>query len=121
MPWAAIAGARYGVGSMTAALLSSLDIAHHFSDGIYAKETFIPQGMCLQQHEHPHGHLSILASGTARVIADGVASVHVAPAVIDMPAHVRHEVQAMTECVWYCVWRTDETDPERVDQVLIGG
>jgi len=45
-------------------------IEHHFSAGVYAKETRIPAGNVLVQHKHKHDHLSILASGSIELKVD---------------------------------------------------
>jgi hypothetical protein len=31
-----------------------------------------------------------------------------------------HGVKAITDCVWFCIHATDEKDPSKVDDVLIG-
>jgi len=38
-------------------------ITHHFSDGLYAKEAFVPAGTAILKHTHDFSHLSILAKG----------------------------------------------------------
>lgn len=38
-------------------------IVHHFSDGLYAKETHISAGQLLVQHKHNYSHFGILAKG----------------------------------------------------------
>ena len=43
-------------------------INHHFSAGVYAKETLIPAGHVLVQHKHKFSHLSILASGSIELM-----------------------------------------------------
>lgn len=94
-------------------------IAHHFGAGVYAKETRIPAGLCLTQHVHAHDHLSILADGVVDVRVDGKVQRHYAPACLTIAAGKTHEVTALVDTVWYCVHSTDETDPDKVDAVLI--
>jgi hypothetical protein len=60
------------------------EIVHHFSDGLYAKETFIPKDMILKQHKHNYSHLSILAKGSVVVNKDGDLTVYKAPCCIDI-------------------------------------
>lgn len=95
--------------------LADLYIKHHFGGGVYAKETVIPTGHRLVQHRHKFEHLSILADGHALV--DG--KVCRGPIVLTMKAGYMHEVVALTACIWYCIHATEETDPIKVDQVLI--
>lgn len=99
--------------------MSQARIAHHFGGGAYAKETIIPAGMRLQQHRHAHDHLSILAAGVVDVIVDGKRTRHNAPACLTIAAGKTHEVVTLTDAVWYCIHATEETDPDKVDAVLI--
>jgi quercetin dioxygenase-like cupin family protein len=94
-------------------------IKHHFSDHLYAKECFIPAGSILVQHKHEYDHLSILAKGRIKVDCDGVITEYEAPQCLNIIKGVNHGVLALTDCVWYCVHSTDETDPDKVDEVLI--
>jgi mannose-6-phosphate isomerase-like protein (cupin superfamily) len=94
-------------------------IHHHFSSGVYAKETRIPAGYVLVQHAHKHDHLSILASGSVEMVVDGVKSIVEAPACLTIAAGKHHGVKSLTDVVWYCVHATDCTDEDDIDEVLI--
>ena len=94
-------------------------IQHHFSAGVYAKETHIPAGHVLVQHAHKHDHLSILASGSVELLVDGVKSVVNAPACLTIAAGKHHGVKSLTDVVWYCVHATECTDANNVDEILI--
>ena len=94
-------------------------IIHHFSSGVYAKETHIPQGTFLMQHKHTYSHMSILASGTVELSVDGDVKTITGPACLTIEAGKHHGVKALTDVVWYCVHATDCTDVENVDEVLI--
>jgi quercetin dioxygenase-like cupin family protein len=94
-------------------------IHHHFSAGVYAKETRIPAGYVLVQHAHKHDHLSILASGSVELLVDGVKSVVNAPACLTIAAGKHHGVKSLTDVVWYCIHATECTDVDDVDKILI--
>ena len=94
-------------------------IHHHFSAGVYTKETRIPAGYVLVQHAHKHDHLSILASGSVERVVDGVKSVVEAPACLAIAAGKHHGIKSLTDVVWYCVHATDCTDEDEIDEVLI--
>ncbi len=96
-----------------------LGIKHHFSKGVYAKEAHIAAGLCAEQHRHTYEHMSILASGIVSVEVSGETTIYVAPAVITIAADTVHKVTALKNAVWFCVHATEETDPEKVDEVLI--
>lgn len=95
------------------------EIKHHFSSGVYAKETRIPAGSWLVQHTHKHSHLSILASGSIELIVDGKTSTLHAPACLSIMAGKHHGVKSLTDVVWYCIHATDCTDETEIDEVLI--
>lgn len=94
-------------------------LVHHFSSGVYAKETRIPKGMILVQHKHHYDHISILASGTVELEVDGVRSAISGPTCLTIEANKHHGVKALTDCVWFCIHATDVADPNKVDEVLI--
>jgi quercetin dioxygenase-like cupin family protein len=101
--------------------LSELKIDHHFVGVRYAKVTTIPAGAKLTQHVHTFDHDSVLLLGTARVTAGAKVSLLSAPAIIFMPAGIPHEVEAVQDCLWACLWANPEghSDPEKFDAGVI--
>lgn len=98
-----------------------MNITHHFAGGAYAKETHLAAGSIVPQHSHPHDHLAILAAGFATVYVDGEPCDYFGPACITLVAHKVHTVEAKTDVVWYCIWATEDTDPETVDATILKG
>lgn len=96
-----------------------VDVQHNFSDGLYAKEIFIPKGCFILQHKHEYSHLSILAKGKVLVGVNDDVEEYTAPACINIVAHAKHGIQALEDSVWYCIHATDETDINSIDEVLI--
>jgi quercetin dioxygenase-like cupin family protein len=94
-------------------------IKHHFSAGMYAKETHIPAGHILVQHKHKFDHLSILASGSVELMVDGERQIVHAPACLTIEANKHHGVKSLTDVVWYCVHATECTDADDIDEVLV--
>lgn len=94
-------------------------INHHFSSGVYAKETRIPAGQVLVQHAHKYDHLSILAQGSVEVMIDGNKEILHAPACLTIEANKHHGVKSLTDVVWYCVHATDCADKDEIDEILI--
>lgn len=105
--------------------MEALQFNHGFAErGVevihnYAKETRIPAGVSLSQHVHPFEHKSYLQSGHVRVIAGGISSVHHAPKWLTMAAGVEHEVIAITDAVWLCVWPMSVLDEKEIDAELV--
>ena len=104
-------------------LMHRVEIVHHFGGGTYAKETRIPAGLILSQHVHQHDHLSLLVCGTVRLSIDGEVQTMTAeqsrPVCLTIKAGKEHKVESITDVVWFCIHATDETDPEKIDHVLI--
>ena len=97
-----------------------MNLIHHFSEGLYAKEMNLAKGTFLVQHKHTYDHLSILAKGHVKVLFEGeLCKEYIAPACINIVKGVNHSVLAMDDSVWYCVHATDETDADHIDESLI--
>jgi len=94
-------------------------VKHHFSDNLYAKEMVIPKGYIAGMHKHVFSHLSILASGRALIKTDEYNKEVVAPYCLNIIAETHHQIEALEDCVWFCIHSTDETDVSKVDEVLI--
>ncbi len=94
-------------------------IAHYFSDGVYAKQMYLEKGHIARSHKHVYDHLSILASGSVDVLCNGVKTAFTAPSCIDIKAGIEHEIIAHEDSTFFCVHRTDVTDLEHIDEVLI--
>jgi quercetin dioxygenase-like cupin family protein len=95
-----------------------LGIAHYFSGREYAKKALLQKGMCAQQHVHDYDHLSIF-SGHVLVEVDGVAQEYKGIDCLTIAAGKAHKVTALEDSVWFCIHATDETDPEKVDDVIL--
>jgi hypothetical protein len=94
-------------------------VHHHFAGGVYAKETRIPAGHFVVSHKHPYDHLSILASGLVSLTVEGVTAYLRGPAAAVIRKGAEHRIFAVDDSVWYCIHATAETDPEKVDGVIL--
>lgn len=96
-----------------------LHIQHYFSGREYAKKMILPAGHYAETHIHNYDHLSILAAGDVLVTINGKITRYSGPDCITIPAASSHRIDAITDSVWFCVHATNETDPEKMDSVLI--
>jgi len=94
-------------------------IEHHFSDGLYAKQMFVPKDHLVVQHSHKFNHLSILGKGKAIVKTDTSEKIYEAPACLEIKEDINHAIIALEDCIWYCIHATNETDISKIDEVLI--
>lgn len=98
---------------------AGVSVEHHFAPGVYAKQVIIPAGRTLVQHRHTFDHMSILSEGRARVTIGNRMREYWAPAVIHIAAGRAHSVESITDCTWFCIHHTDETDPDKIDHDVI--
>lgn len=96
-----------------------LDIQHHFSSGVYVRQMALPAGHVAQSHRHRFDHLSILAQGDVLLTVNGVSTHYRAPACITIAAHAVHSIQAISDCVWFCLHATDIADAAQIEHELV--
>ena len=99
--------------------LENCSVVHHFATGIYAKEQVLLAGYEVTTHRHTYDHLSILAKGKCRVTTDQGCVEYTAPACVTIEKGLNHRIEAIEDATWFCIHNTFETDPEKVDHVLI--
>lgn len=97
-----------------------MNITHHFSDGVYIKETTFDRGEVVPMHEHVHSHFSVLSRGWVVLTVDGEDRELRSGNVLTIEAGKTHTIRALTQATWLCIWATDETDPEKIDETLVG-
>jgi quercetin dioxygenase-like cupin family protein len=104
--------------------MSDLDlgISYHGADeqsgNVFVVETVAKAGMMLQSHQHAHGHLSVLVSGTALVDIDGHTEQMTGYRLVTIPPGVRHSICAVTDVIWLCLWSGDEAPRDQVVESL---
>lgn len=94
-------------------------VEHHFGGKIYIKSVYMEREDRLMQHAHEYDHQSVVVYGHVMVGLNGKWEKHIGGDILLIPAGTQHEVKAITDCLWLCVHATDETDPNKVDDVLI--
>ncbi len=98
-----------------------LQIRHHFSNGVYAKQMHLPKGHYAVSHKHAYSHMSILAVGVATVEIDGVETTYGPGSCIEIKAGAAHKITALEDVTWFCIHATNETDADNIDKILIEG
>jgi quercetin dioxygenase-like cupin family protein len=97
-----------------------LPVKHHFSSqGVYARELFIPKGTLLTGKIHKYEQINIMASGDLSVLTEeGIKRVQ-APFVLVAPAGTKRIAYAHEDTVWITVHATEETDVELLEKQLV--
>lgn len=92
---------------------------HHFSDGIYAREIFIPKGALLTGKIHKTEHLNICSQGEISVLTeDGIKRIK-APFTMSCKPGTKRVGYAHEDTVWTTIHGTHETNLERLEIELI--
>lgn len=93
--------------------------SHHFADGLYGRELFIPAGTILTGKMHRGRHLNVLAQGDITVwTEDGMKRLQ-APAVIVSEPGTKRVGYAHTDTVWITIHASEETDLAALEAELI--
>lgn len=100
------------------------NLRHHFAGqedarGVYAKELHIPKGFRLVSHAHRYDHISILACGEVMLTIGTFTKWVKGPCAVMIEKGANHELQALTDAVWFCVHPTDKIDTAEIDETLI--
>ena len=96
-----------------------LPVTHHFSEGVYARELFIPKGTVLTGKIHKFTNLNILIEGELSVSTDtGIKRVK-APLLVVSPPGTKRVAYAHEDSRWLTVHGTTETDLDVIEQAFV--
>ena len=96
-----------------------LETRHHFSDGLYARELFIPAGVCLVGALHKTRHLYTVVKGKCRVATQFENIEIEAPFMGETIPNTKRVIYAETDCVWITYHPTKLTDLDQIEKSLI--
>jgi hypothetical protein len=96
-----------------------LPLRHTFIKGGYAREMTIPAGVLIVGHIHKDESFAVVTHGHITVLTeDGVQDIRAPSPVFAAKAGMKRVGYAHTDTVWTTIHVTDETDPERMIEVL---
>ena len=96
-----------------------IPIVHYFSKGMYIREMHVPAGVTLTGKIHRTEHLCVLSKGEVSVANEHGVKTYRAPYTIASPSGVKRAVYAHEDAVWANLHRTDETDLDKLEAMLI--
>ena len=92
---------------------------HYFSDGVYAREIYIPAGTLLTGQLHKFSQLNIVSLGDISVLlADGIKRI-TAPYTVVSPPGTKRIAYAHVDTVWTTILRTDSDDLDEIEDHFI--
>ena len=96
-----------------------LPVKHHFSQGVYGRELFIPAGTVLTGKIHKYPQLNILSQGEISVLTEeGVKRIK-APFHVVSPAGTKRIAYAHTDCTWTTIHGTELNDVDEIEAHFI--
>lgn len=105
-------------GEMLKCKQREIPIRHYFSPGVYAREITIPADTLLTGRVHKYAQLNILSGGEISVLTeDGIVRVK-APFTVVSPPGTKRIAYAHTECTWTTILHTEETDPDKIEELF---
>ena len=93
-------------------------LRHYFAPGVYLREMTIPAGTIATGAIHKTEHLSILSAGHCLLTTDDGVQELKAPHTGLSKAGAKRAIVAITDCVLTTVHPTDETDLEKLCELL---
>lgn len=94
-------------------------VKHYFSQGLYARELFIPKGTVLTGKTHKYTNLNIMSKGKLSIRTDeGVLTVE-APFTVVSPPGTKRIAYAHEDTIWTTIHATDETDVDEIEKIFI--
>ena len=96
-----------------------LNVKHHFSEGLYARELFIPAGVCLVGALHKTTHLYMVVKGRCKVSSQfGNLDIE-APFMGETIPGTKRVIYAETDCVWIGFHPTNLTDVDEIGRQIL--
>lgn len=92
---------------------------HYFAPGMYGRELPIPADSYVIGKIHKHQHITILMSGTATINTDKGMQTITGPHVWVSQVNAKRILHTVTDCVFFTVHATNETDLDLLEAELI--
>jgi len=97
-------------------------LKHSFSDGVYVREIFIPEGTFISGKIHKHRHPNFLLTGEVFVVTEGEGEEHlVGPRSMMSKAGTKRSLYAITDLVWTTIHHnpTNTQDLDELEKIVI--
>ena len=110
------------LGEQEGAVFNDSDLCplkHTFTDGAYAREIFIPAGVCIVGKIHRHEHLNFLMQGEVVVVTENGKQHLKAPLMMVSAPGTKRVVYALTNVVWTTIHITTKRDLKEIEEEII--
>jgi hypothetical protein len=93
-------------------------VRHYFAPGMYAREIRIPKGTVLVGAVHKTENLAVLSAGRLQLVTDSGTVEISAPHTLTVKPGQKNAALALEDAVWTNFFPTDETDPDKLVEIL---
>jgi hypothetical protein len=101
------------VSAHTEEMDNQFPTTHHFKDGLYTREIFMPKGSLVVSFIHKQNHPSFFMEGEMSVLLDtGEVKRIKAPMVVQTDIGTQRVAYMHKDTKWVCVYKTDEETVE---------
>ena len=95
-------------------------VSHHFAEGSYAREMFIPAGSMIIGKIHRHSHVNVISKGRIFVATEFGSEVLEAPHTFVSQPGTKRAVYALTDTIWTTIHVVgDERDLAKIEAIVI--
>ena len=94
-------------------------VKHGFSNGVYLREIFMPQGSYVIGKEHTTQHFNIILKGSAYVMMNDDIHFITAPTTFVSEPGTRKVLYVIEDMIWQTVHPTKETDVDVLEETLV--
>lgn len=96
-------------------------LKHTFSDGMYVREIFIPQGQVVVGKIHKHSHPNFLLKGEVLVITENGKETITAPCSMISSAGTKRALYAKTDLIWITIHHNPDNlrDLKELEDMII--
>tara|TARA_R110002096_G_C14178486_1_gene686645 strand:+ start:40 stop:414 length:375 start_codon:yes stop_codon:yes gene_type:complete len=92
---------------------------HHFSDGMYAREMFMPANTCVVGAKHKTRHFYSVVKGECSVVSVHEREDIKAPFLGETLPGTKRIIYAHTDCIWITYHPTQLTNVEEIEKALV--
>ena len=93
-------------------------VRHHFAPNVYAREITIPKGTVLTGAVHKIQNLAVLSQGKLQLVTDDGTVIISAPHILTVMPGTKNAAYALEDSVWTNFFATDETDVDKLVELL---
>jgi hypothetical protein len=94
-------------------------VNHYHCEGNYAREIFIPKGVCIVGKLHRHEHINVISKGECLVVTEEGREVLTAPLTFISKPGIKRAVYGIEDTVWTTVHPTEATDLKEIENEVI--